>query len=85
MDGDEPDLPMAAAWKPWVLAPPDELRPPPPAAYDSPERAAEIAELKAYRCTPKTNADAFFWEYAAGGLRNYQYWNAHVGRLRFEN
>jgi membrane-associated phospholipid phosphatase len=83
--GTSPILPMAATWKPWVLASPSEFRPAPPTAYNSPERAAEIAELKTYQRTPKSNADAFFWEYAAGGLRNYQYWNAHVGRLLFEN
>jgi membrane-associated phospholipid phosphatase len=83
--GTNPILPMAATWKPWVLASPGEFRPAPPMAHDSPERAAEIAELKAYQRTPKTNADAFFWEYAVGGLRNYQYWNAHVGRLHFEH
>ena len=82
--GTNPILPIAATWKPWVLASPDEFRPALPTAHDSPARAAEIAELKAFRRTPKTNADAFFWEYAAGGLRNYQYWNAHVGRLLFE-
>jgi membrane-associated phospholipid phosphatase len=82
--GTNPILPMAATWKPWVLASPREFRSAPPTAHDSPERAAEIAELKAYQRTPKTNADAFFWEYAVGGLRNYQYWNAHVGRLHFE-
>ena len=48
------------------------------------KQAAEVAELKAYPRTPKTNSDAFFWEYAVGGLRNYQFWNAHIGRLHFE-
>jgi len=82
--GTNPVLPMTATWKPWVLASPSEFRPAPPSAHDSRERAAEVAELKAYPRTPKTNADAFFWEYAVGGLRNYQYWNAHIGRLHFE-
>jgi len=82
--GTNPILPLAGTWQPWVLTSPSEFRPAPPTAHDSRERAAEVAELKAFRRTPKTNADAFFWEYAVGGLRNYQFWNAHVGRLHFE-
>ncbi|MBC7801295.1 MAG: phosphatase PAP2 family protein [Gemmatimonadaceae bacterium] len=57
----------------------------PPAAHDSPERAAEMAGLRAFPRTPKTNADAAFWEYAVGGGRNFQYWNAHLGRLLLEH
>jgi membrane-associated phospholipid phosphatase len=83
--GTNPVLPMTATWKPWLLASPSEFRPAPPTAHDSRERAAEVAELKAYPRTPKTNADAFFWEYAVGGLRNYEFWNAHIGRLHFEH
>jgi hypothetical protein len=75
---------MAGTWKPLILASTGELRPVPPSAHDSRERSAEVAELKAFARTPKTNADAFFWEYAVGGLRNYQFWNAHIGRLHFE-
>ena len=82
--GTNPILPMAGTWKPWILTSPSEFRPAPPSAHDSRERAAEVAELKAYPRTHKTNADAFFWEYAVGGLRNYHFWNAHIGRLHFE-
>src|SRR5262249_21209453 len=39
--GTNPILPMAATWKPWVLASPGEFRPAPPTAHDSPERAAK--------------------------------------------
>lgn len=82
--GTNPVLPQAGTWVPWLLTSGSEFRPAPPAAHDSPERAAEMAGLRAFQRTPKTNSDASFWEYAAGGLRNYQYWNAHVGRLMLE-
>jgi membrane-associated phospholipid phosphatase len=79
--GQNPVLPQAAQWKPWVLASGSELRPGPPPAWDGPQLAAELAELKAFARTPKTNADAFFWEYAAGGLRHYWYWSQQTDRL----
>jgi membrane-associated phospholipid phosphatase len=41
-------------------------------------------ELRAFPRTPKTNADAFFWEYGAGGLRAYQYWNEQASQKMFE-
>ena len=83
-NGTNPVAPQAATWRPWVLASPDQLRPPPPFAYDSPEKAAELAELRNFPRTPKTNADAFFWEYAAGGTRSFQFWTDQIGRKLFE-
>jgi membrane-associated phospholipid phosphatase len=82
--GANPILPQAAAWKPWVLASPGELRPPPAPAHDSPEMAAEMDEVRRFRRTPKTDADAFFWEYAAGGARSYEFWNEQVGKKLLE-
>jgi membrane-associated phospholipid phosphatase len=80
-----PIVPQAATWTPWLLASPAEFRPPPPSAHDSPERAAEMAELRAFQRTPRTNADALFWEAAVGGRRNFEYWNGHLGRLLLEH
>lgn len=80
-----PIMPQAGTWAPWLLASADEFRPPPPAAHDSPERAAEMAELRALQRTPKTDADALFWEAAVGGRRNYEYWNNQLGRLLLEH
>ncbi|MEI4920555.1 hypothetical protein Q8G81_33890, partial [Klebsiella pneumoniae] len=54
-NGTNPILPQMMMWKPWVLASADEFRSPPPIAYDSPEKAAELAELKGFQRTPKTN------------------------------
>jgi hypothetical protein len=83
-NGTNPILPQMATWKTWVLASASEFRSPPPIAHDSPEKAAELAELKTFQRTPKTNAAAYFWEYAAGGLRAHHYWSGQIGRLVLE-
>jgi len=82
--GTNPILPQMANWKTWVLTSPSELRSPPPPAYNSPDKAAELAEIKNFERTPKTNSAAFFWEYAVGGLRGHQYWADQIGRLVLE-
>ena len=46
--GVNPILPMAGTWKPRVLSAPGEFRPGPPVAYDSLEKAAELAEIKGF-------------------------------------
>jgi hypothetical protein len=40
-----------------------------------------MAELRNFQRTPKTNADAYFWEYGSGGTRNYWNWNEETSRL----
>jgi membrane-associated phospholipid phosphatase len=82
--GTNPILPMNGTWKPWVLSRPDEFRPGPPIPYDSPEKAAELAELKNFPRTPQTNNEAMFWEAAVGGLRAHQYWNEQVSKKTLE-
>jgi len=82
--GTNPILPMAGTWKPWVLSSPDEFRPGPPVPYDSPEKSAELAELKDFPRTPQTNNEALFWEAAAGGLRAHQYWNEQLSKKTLE-
>jgi membrane-associated phospholipid phosphatase len=67
-----------------MMASPDEFRPPPPPAHDSPEGQAEMAALRAFQRTPRSNAAALFWEVAVGGLRNFEYWNLQAGRLLLE-
>ena len=84
-NGTNPILPQMAMWKTWVLTSPSEFRSPPPIAHDSPEKAAELAELKNFQRTPKTNTAAYFWEYAAGGPRAHQYWSGQIGRLVLES
>jgi membrane-associated phospholipid phosphatase len=72
--GTNPIAPMAGTWKPWVLARADEVRPPPPPAYDSAQGKAELAELKAYARSPRSNHRATYWE-VFGGARAYALWN----------
>jgi membrane-associated phospholipid phosphatase len=45
----EPGDPMLGSWNPWVLARGSDLRPGPPPAWDSPERQAEIDEVRTYQ------------------------------------
>ncbi len=40
--------------------------------------------LKDFQRTPKTNADALFWEYASGGARNYWFWNEQANKKILE-
>jgi len=82
--GSNPILPLAGTWKTWALASGSELRPGPPPAYDSPEEAADLAVLKNFQRTPKTNADALFWEYGSGGTRNYWFWNEQTNKKILE-
>jgi hypothetical protein len=82
--GTNPILPMAGTWKPWVISAPSEFRPEPPLAHDSPEKAAELAELKSFARTPQTNNEALFWEAAVGGLRAHQYWNEQLSKKTLE-
>jgi hypothetical protein len=44
----DPLLPGMGNWKTWILESGGELRPGPPPAFDSAERASEIAEVKNY-------------------------------------
>jgi membrane-associated phospholipid phosphatase len=83
-NGTNPILPMAGTWKPWVLSSPGEFRPAPPIPYDSPEKAAELAEIKNFQRTPQTNNEALFWEAAVGGLRAHQYWNEQLSKKTLE-
>jgi hypothetical protein len=43
-----------------------------------------LAELKNIQRTPKMTADAFFWEYASGGTRNYWFWNEQTTKKILE-
>lgn len=77
--GTDPIEPMMGTWKTWVLRSGSQFRPGPPPAYDSEQKKAELAEIKAFPRTPKTNDAAFFWQFAAAGTRGYHWWHAHVG------
>ncbi len=82
--GENPITPMAGSWETWVLATGDQLRPPPPPACDSEQIAAEMQELRDFERTPVTNALSLFWEYGAGGRRNFWLFNDIASRLILE-
>jgi hypothetical protein len=54
-------------WKLFVLSSASQFRPGPPPAPDSPERAAEIAEVKNFKRTPVTNGKVFYWQFGQYG------------------
>jgi membrane-associated phospholipid phosphatase len=57
----DPLLPGMGNWKTWVLSSGSDLRPPPPPAPDSGQRAAEIAEVKNYARDVNPFTELFFW------------------------
>lgn len=79
--GNGPAVPMSGTWQAWLLSANDQLRPPPPPDYDSPERAVEIDVIKAYTRTFASNAAAFFWQ-SHPGIKSY--WFDNANRLLFE-
>lgn len=80
--GQGPAVPMAGTWQAWLLESNDQLRPPEPPAYDSPERIAEIEAIKAFPRTFTTNASAFFWQ-SHPGIKSW--WFDNASRLLFED
>jgi membrane-associated phospholipid phosphatase len=59
--GDPLNDPIIALWKPWLLESADQFRPAPPPAYDSPERAAEVAEVRDYDRDNAPFTELWFW------------------------
>jgi membrane-associated phospholipid phosphatase len=54
-------VPTLGTWTPWVLTSGDQFRPAPPPAPDSPERAAEIEEVKTYPRDAHPFTELWFW------------------------
>lgn len=79
--GTNPAFPMAGTWKTWVLSSGSQFRPGPPPAIDSPEMAADLAELKLPR-TPDTARAAYFWMPPAEGV--FLYWYDNLAKRLFE-
>jgi membrane-associated phospholipid phosphatase len=63
----DPLLPGMGNWKTWVLESGKELRPGPPPAFNSPERAAEIAEVKNYPRDSHPFEELFYWPESPAG------------------
>ena len=83
-NGTNPIEPLAGTWKTWVLSSGSELRPSPPYAYDSPEKKAELDQVKNFaRGTTAfaTNEKAMYYQ-AAEGI--FTYWYEMVSRRLFE-
>lgn len=78
-NGTNPIEPMMGTWKTWVLQSGAQFRPGPPPAYDSEQKKAELAEIKNFPRTAKSNDAAFFWQFASAGTRAYYWWHEHVG------
>ncbi|HEY7182174.1 MAG TPA: vanadium-dependent haloperoxidase [Blastocatellia bacterium] len=67
--GTNPIEPLAGTWRTWVISSGSEFRPPPPPAFDSAQKAQELAEVKNFpRPIPATGAAfnttraAYFWQ-----------------------
>ena len=74
--GQKPVEPNAGHWRTWTLSSADELRPEPPVAYDSAEKARELAELKDMQRTFTRTQQAFFWQ-SFDGIFSHWYDLAH--------
>ena len=67
--GATPLEPLAGSWRTWVLPSGSQLRPVPPPAYDSPQKKAEVEEIKNYQRTFASNAKGFFYQSLEGIFR----------------
>lgn len=66
------------SWQPWVLQSGDQFRLPPPPAYDSPQKLAELAEIKSYTRTLQTNLAAYYWQTNLGTYSFYDWAHRHI-------
>lgn len=69
--GENPVEPLAGQWQSWTLTSPDEFRSPPPPAYDSPELAAELQEVKNFTRTWQINQKTLYWHAFEGGIASW--------------
>jgi membrane-associated phospholipid phosphatase len=83
--GQNPSGASDRLWKTLVVPSADYFRPPPPAAYDSPERAREIDAVKNFPRTPATNGIALWVQYQLRGASNFNIvFNRELGRRVLE-
>jgi hypothetical protein len=69
--GEKPVEPIAGQWQTWVLASGNEVQVQPPLAYDSPELATELQEVKTFTRTVQSNQKAAYWQSAEGVFENW--------------
>lgn len=60
--GANPVSPLAGSWKPWALSSGNQFRLDAPPAFDSPQEAALVNEVKNFDRTLATNRVAYFWQ-----------------------
>ena len=85
VEGPEPVGAADRFWKPLIVPSADALRPPPPPAYDSPERAQQIDAVKNFPRTPGTNGLAIWVQYQLRGGPNFNIvYNREISRRVFE-
>ena len=75
-NGTNPAEPLAGTWRTWVLTNNAQFRPGPPVPYNSPEKVAELAEIKSYQRDFNNSAKAFYWQ-SFEGIFTYWYNIAH--------
>jgi len=57
-----PVAPLAGQWKPWALTSGSQLRLPPPPAFDSPEMAAQVKQVREQMRTTDQTRTAWVWQ-----------------------
>jgi membrane-associated phospholipid phosphatase len=84
--GTNPNEPLAGTWRTWVISSGSEFRPPTPPAFDSAQKAQELAEVKNFpRPIPASGASftttrqAYFWQ-----LNTAKLWNDFLTVKLFE-
>jgi len=83
--GEKPSGAADRFWNPLVIPSADYFRPPPPPAYDSPERMREIEAVKNFQRTPATNGLAIWVQYQVRGNSNFNVVvNRELGRRVLE-
>lgn len=75
-NGVNPAEPLAGTWRAWAVANNSQFRPGPPLLYNSPEKAAELAEIKSYPRDFNNSAKSFYWQ-TLEGIFTYWYNIAH--------
>jgi membrane-associated phospholipid phosphatase len=79
--GTNPSSPMVGSWKTWLLTSGNQFRPSPPPAFNSPQMAAELAEVKNFTRTFNTDQIALYQETQDS---TFTYWYDFVSRKIFE-
>jgi membrane-associated phospholipid phosphatase len=78
--GTNPVLPQMANWQTWVLSNGSQLRPGPPPDYNSPQMAAQVAQVKNFVRTTASNTAVYHWASAFV----YKLWGDILDQKLFE-